>query len=161
MEQISLLTRPVLGAVAVIACATLLAFDFSNAAQAEPIRGAGSTFAAPVIAEWAKAYQEARADGGDFISPDWTVDYELVGSLAGVMRLDQPELDFAATDVPVTPAELAKHGREQFPIVIGSVAIVANLDGFDKWRACAFPGRFWPTSISARSSPGPIPPSRR
>jgi phosphate transport system substrate-binding protein len=102
---------------------------YSPMVAAEPIRGAGSTFAAPVIARWAKSYQEARADGGDFISPDWKVDYELVGSLGGLMRLDQPELDFAATDTPVSPDELAKRGQQQFPIVMGGVAIVTNLDG--------------------------------
>ena len=139
------------------------ALTFSPFVQAEPIRGAGSTFAAPVIAKWAKAYQDARTDGGEFVSPDWTVDYELVGSLGGLMRLEQPELDFAATDVPVTPAELAKHGRQQFPIVMGGVAIVANLDGcpLSRQALCVFRARFWRISISARSSPGPIPPSRR
>ncbi|MGH6858925.1 MAG: phosphate ABC transporter substrate-binding protein PstS [Phyllobacterium sp.] len=101
----------------------------SPAAWGEPIRGAGSTFAAPILAKWAERYRAARMDGGDFRSPDWTVDYELVGSLAGVMRLDQPELDFAATDVPLSHAELVKHGRQQFPIVLGSVAIAVNLDG--------------------------------
>ena len=111
--------------------AALLAISLalSPAARAEPIRGAGSTFAAPIIAKWAEIYKIARMDGGDFSSPDWTVDYELVGSLAGLMRLDQPELDFAATDVPVSHAELAQHGRQQFPIVLGSVAIAINLDG--------------------------------
>ncbi|MFC0217665.1 phosphate ABC transporter substrate-binding protein PstS [Pseudochelatococcus lubricantis] len=97
--------------------------------RAEPIRGAGSTFAAPVIARWARAYSEARADGGDFVSPDWTVDYELVGSLAGLMRLEQPELDFAASDVPVEPEELARRGHQQFPFVLGGIAVVVNLDG--------------------------------
>jgi len=99
------------------------------AAQAEPIRGAGSTFAAPIIGKWATAYKNARADGGDFFTLDWTVDYEPVGSLAGLMRLNQPELDFAVTDVPVPPADLAKNGQKQFPIVMGGIAVVANLDG--------------------------------
>ncbi|MFM9975802.1 MAG: phosphate ABC transporter substrate-binding protein PstS [Beijerinckiaceae bacterium] len=98
-------------------------------ATAEPIRGAGSTFAAPVIAKWSRNYQLMRADGGDFLSPDWLVDYELVGSLAGVMRLGQPELDFAATDVAQSPDDLKKRGQTQFPIVIGGVAIVVNIDG--------------------------------
>lgn len=115
------------GLVKTAALATTL--TFSLAAQAEPIRGAGSTFAAPVIAKWADAYKNARADGGDLFTLDWTVDYELVGSLAGVMRLEQPELDFAVTDVPILPSELAKHGQQQFPIVMGGIAIVANLDG--------------------------------
>ncbi|MGV6875521.1 phosphate ABC transporter substrate-binding protein PstS [Pseudochelatococcus sp. B33] len=97
--------------------------------RAEPIRGAGSTFAAPIVARWARAYSAARADGGDYVSPDWTVDYELVGSLAGLMRLEQPELDFAASDVPVTPDELARRGHQQFPFVMGGIAVVVNLDG--------------------------------
>ncbi len=112
-------------ALAVVVAATAVVAS----AQAEPIRGAGSTFAAPVIAKWARLYKDARADGGDYFTLDWTVDYEPIGSLAGVMRLQQPEMDFAATDVPVPPAELAKAGREQFPIVMGGVAVVANLDG--------------------------------
>ncbi|WP_276121501.1 phosphate ABC transporter substrate-binding protein PstS [Pararhizobium qamdonense] len=102
--------------------------------MAEPIRGAGSTFAAPIIAKWAENYETARMDDGDFSSPDWTVDYELVGSLAGLMRLDQPEMDFAATDVPVSHEELSKLGRQQFPIVLGSVAIAVNLDGIETGR---------------------------
>ena len=98
-------------------------------AMAEPIRGAGSTFAAPIISQWGKNYQTMRADGGDFISPDWIVDYEPVGSLAGMMRLIQPDIDFAATDTPMSSGELAKRGLKQFPIVIGGVAIVTNIDG--------------------------------
>ncbi|MET3650211.1 phosphate ABC transporter substrate-binding protein PstS [Phyllobacterium ifriqiyense] len=100
--------------------------------MAEPIRGAGSTFSAPIIAKWAENYSVSRTDGGDFTSPDWTVDYELVGSLAGIMRLGQPEMDFAATEVPLSHAELVKHGRQQFPIVLGSVAIAINLEGIDR-----------------------------
>lgn len=106
-----------------------VALTFAVAGQAEPIRGAGSTFAAPVIGKWAKIYKDARADGGDYFTLDWTVDYELVGSLAGLMRLEQPEMDFAATDVPVDAAELDKRGRQQFPIVMGGIAVVTNLDG--------------------------------
>lgn len=111
------------------AFACLAALLAAPAASAQPIQGAGSTFAAPVIAQWAKRYQAARADGGDFASPDWTVDYEAVGSLGGVMRLGQPELDFAATDAPLPPEALARAGQRQFPIVLGAVAIAVNLDG--------------------------------
>jgi phosphate transport system substrate-binding protein len=96
---------------------------------AEPIRGAGSTFAAPIIRKWGEAYKDARADGGDFVSPDWRLDYEIIGSMAGVMRIAQPEMDFAASDVPMPPEELAKRGLRQFPFVLGGVAIVVNLEG--------------------------------
>lgn len=101
----------------------------SGTAQADPIRGSGSTFAAPIIQKWSQNYRAARADGGEFVSTDWQVDYELLGSLAGVMRLAQPEMDFAASDQPLPPADLAKRGYAQFPIVIGGVAVVANLEG--------------------------------
>jgi phosphate transport system substrate-binding protein len=96
--------------------------------HAEPIRGAGSTFAAPVINKWSRNYEAVRTDGGDFTSPDWRVDYELVGSLAGVMRLDQPEMDFAATDAPLPPEEITKRGWVQFPVVMGGIVVVANID---------------------------------
>lgn len=105
--------------------ATLLA----GVAVAEPIRGAGSTFAAPVIAKWGRLYKDARADGGDYFTLDWSVDYEPVGSLAGVMRLQEPEMDFAATDAPLSVSEVEKRGVAQFPIVMGGIAVVANVDG--------------------------------
>jgi phosphate transport system substrate-binding protein len=126
--------RSARGVIRLAIAALTIALVFSSAAVAEPIRGAGSTFAAPIISKWAKIYQGTRADGGDFISPDWTVDYEPVGSLGGLMRLEQPELDFAATDVPVAPADLAKRGRQQFPIVMGGVAVVVNIDGIPTGR---------------------------
>lgn len=121
--------RPtVSGAAAALALAIIGAM-IGSAARAEPIRGAGSTLAAPIIGKWATTYKAARADGGDFFTLDWTVDYEPVGSLAGLMRLAQPELDFAATDVPVQADDLARNGQQQFPIVMGGIAVVANLDG--------------------------------
>ena len=110
---------------------TAAAFLLAPAALAEPIQGAGSTFAAPIIAKWAEAYELARIDGGDFSSPDWTVDYEPVGSLAGLMRLKQPELDFAATDAPVSSDDLEKSGQMQFPIIMGGIAVVVNLNGIE------------------------------
>jgi phosphate transport system substrate-binding protein len=109
--------------------AGLALLALGSPASAEPIRGAGSTFAAPIINQWSHDYEARRIDGGDFTSPDWQVDYEPVGSLAGVMRLDQPEMDFAATDAPLPAAELEKRGLIQFPIVMGGIVVVANLDG--------------------------------
>jgi phosphate transport system substrate-binding protein len=113
----------------VFALAIPVLFGAASPVLSDPIQGAGSTFAAPIVAKWAKNYQMARTDGGEFTSPDWNVDYEPVGSFAGLMRLRQPELDFAATDVPLPPEEIAKRGYQQFPIVMGGVAIVVNLEG--------------------------------
>lgn len=116
-------------AVAVCLVLAVLVSLGRTVAQAEPIRGAGSTFAAPIIQKWSQNYRALRVDGGDFVSSDWRVDYEVLGSLAGMMRLAQPEMDFAASDQPLPPADLAKRGYVQFPIVIGGVAVVANLEG--------------------------------
>jgi len=112
-----------------LGAAGLAVMAFGAVSQAEPIRGAGSTFAAPIINQWSHDYEAVRTDGGDFTSPDWQVDYEPVGSLAGIMRLDQPEMDFAATDAPLPAAELAKRGLIQFPIVMGGIVVVANIEG--------------------------------
>lgn len=117
---------------ALSACAALLtaaAVCVAPAALADPIQGAGSTFAAPIINQWSRDYEAVRTDGGDFTSPDWRVDYEPIGSLAGVMRLAQPETDFAATDAPLPPEEIERRNWTQFPIVMGGIVVVANVEG--------------------------------
>lgn len=112
-----------------IGIAGLLAMSFCSGAHADPIRGAGSTFAAPIINQWSHDYEDVRTDGGDFTSPDWQVDYEPVGSLAGIMRLNQPEMDFATTDAPLPPEELGRRGLIQFPVVMGGIVVAINIDG--------------------------------
>lgn len=96
---------------------------------ADRVQGSGSTFAFPIISAWTKSFLEYRADGSDFIVDDLGVDYEPVGSLGGVLRLSQPEIDFAASDAPFPPEELAKRDLAQFPIVIGGLAAIVNVDG--------------------------------
>ena len=96
----------------------------------EVVRGAGSSFAYPVISRWAHTYQRWLALGGDFpffnsglddpqVGPP--LDYEPVGSLAGTLRVRDRAVDFGASDVPLPSDELAKLGLGQFPIVIGGV----------------------------------------
>lgn len=85
-----------------------------------PLRGAGATFPYPVYARWAEAYQ--RAFGVQ-------IDYEPVGSGAGVERLAGGHVDFGASDVPLSPEELQRIGAMQFPSVIGGVVPVVNLSG--------------------------------
>jgi phosphate transport system substrate-binding protein len=100
-------------------------------AAAEPVRGAGSTFAYPAIARWSQGFQ-AALKGEDFVSTESGVDYEPVGSLAGTMRLAQPEVDFAATDVPLPADDLKRFDLVQFPLVMGGVAVAANLPGIGR-----------------------------
>ena len=56
------------------------------------------------------------------------IQYEPVGSLGGVMRLADPEVDFAVTDYPLSAEALTRLGAVQFPIALGAVAVVHNLD---------------------------------
>jgi phosphate transport system substrate-binding protein len=104
------------------------------------ITGAGSTFAYPIIAKWAKGYQHFMAGGGDFpvagaglddppAGP--ILDYEPVGSLAGTMRIQTGAINFGASDRPLPSAELRKLGLAQFPLVIGGAVAVVNLDGVE------------------------------
>ena len=102
------------------------------------VTGAGSTFAYPVLSRWAHGYRRFIAGGGDFpiagagledppTAP--AIDYEPIGSMAGIMRVKEAAVDFGATDVPLSSTELGKLGLAQFPIVIGGVAVAVNLDG--------------------------------
>lgn len=108
-------------------CVAVLALP--QAARAEGFTGAGSTLAFPVLSAWGKVYATLDGEGGQFVSPDSGMDYEPVGSLGGVIRVIQRAVDFGATDVPLPPAELDRHGLAQFPFVTGGVAVVANLRG--------------------------------
>jgi phosphate transport system substrate-binding protein len=89
------------------------------------VRGAGSTFAYPIISKWTDAYNGAdfRVNGGT------KIDYQGVGSGAGLELIKARKVDFGASDMPLPPAELIKYGLGQFPIVIGGVVPVFNLPG--------------------------------
>jgi phosphate transport system substrate-binding protein len=104
----------------------------------DAITGAGSTFAFPVMSRWAHGYRRWVSGGGDFPiagaglddSPTApAIDYQSVGSMAGILRANAPGIDFGASDMPLPSKELSKLGLAQFPIVIGGVAVVANLTG--------------------------------
>lgn len=109
--------------------AVVAALAGASPANAELITGAGSTFAFPILGQWAKAYRVAKTDGADFIPHDIGVDYEPIGSLGGEVRINQRGIDFGATDRPLPPAELERNGLGQFPIVMGGVVPVVNIDG--------------------------------
>ena len=91
-----------------------------QSAAAQEIRGAGSTFVAPIIAKWSEDY--AKVSGVK-------IAYQAVGSGAGIDKIRSGEVDFGATDKPLSPEELEKDGLCQFPIVIGGIVPVVNLPG--------------------------------
>jgi phosphate transport system substrate-binding protein len=90
------------------------------AAAGEQIHGAGATFPAPVYAAWARAYQQ---------SSGVQISYDPVGSGAGIDRIRQHQVDFGASDAPLTSEELANAQLIQFPVIIGGVVPVINITG--------------------------------
>ena len=100
--------------------AALAAVFLSGAAHAAVINGAGATFPQPLYAKWAETY---RAKTGD------QVNYQGVGSGAGIRQIKAATVDFGATDKPLKPDEQQSAGLTQFPTVIGGVVPVVNLPG--------------------------------
>ena len=91
-----------------------------HAGQAEDITGAGATFPAPLYAKWASDYNKATGV---------KINYQSVGSGAGIKQIDSKTVAFGASDMPLKDDELAKKGQLQFPTVIGGVVPVVNIKG--------------------------------
>jgi len=87
---------------------------------AQDVTGAGATFPAPVYAKWADAYNKATGA---------RINYQSVGSGAGIRQIKAKTVDFGASDMPLTDEDLAKDGLLQFPTVIGGVVPVVNIKG--------------------------------
>ncbi len=87
---------------------------------AQNVTGAGATFPAPIYAKWASAYSKAAGI---------QINYQSVGSGAGIKQIKAKTVDFGATDMPLKDEELAKDGMAQVPTVIGGVVPVVNVKG--------------------------------
>jgi phosphate transport system substrate-binding protein len=102
------------------AAAGVLAATANVPAVAADISGAGSTFSYPIYAKWAEAYKkETRA----------TVNYRSIGSGDGIALLQNKEVTFAATDMPLSAADLDAGGLVQFPTLTSGVVAAFNIDG--------------------------------
>ena len=93
---------------------------FAGSAQATDITGAGSTFVQPIIAKWSASYAEKTGSH---------VNYGGGGSGAGIAQIKAATIDFGASDKPLSPEDLSAAGLAQFPIVIGGVVPVVNIEG--------------------------------
>ncbi|TXT38253.1 MAG: phosphate transport system substrate-binding protein [Comamonadaceae bacterium] len=92
----------------------------SQVANAQGITGAGASFPAPIYAKWAAEYNKVTGV---------KVNYQSVGSGAGIKQIDSKTVDFGASDMPLTDEVLAKKGQFQFPTVIGGTVPVINIKG--------------------------------
>lgn len=101
---------------------TALAVTITFTAQAA-ITGAGATFPAPVYFKWAEQYKQETGI---------EVNYQAIGSSGGIKQIGSKTVDFGASDVARSEADLKKDGQVQFPTVMGGVVIVVNLPGVEK-----------------------------
>jgi phosphate transport system substrate-binding protein len=100
--------------------AATAALAFAGAAQAVDITGAGASFPALIYSKWAAAYKAATGV---------SVNYQSVGSGAGIKQIKAKTVTFGASDKPLKPDELKEAGLVQFPAIIGGVVPVVNLKG--------------------------------
>ncbi len=89
-------------------------------ALAQNVTGAGASFPAPLYSKWASDYNKATGV---------KVNYQSVGSGAGLKQIEAKTVDFGASDAPLKDDELAKKGLMQFPTVVGGVVPVVNIKG--------------------------------
>ena len=96
------------------------AVSFTGLAMAQDVTGAGASFPAPLYSKWAADYNKATGV---------KINYQSVGSGAGIKQIEAKTVDFGASDAPLKDDELAKKGLLQFPTVIGGVIPVVNIKG--------------------------------
>jgi phosphate transport system substrate-binding protein len=92
----------------------------STSAFAADITGAGSTFIFPVLSKWADAYKKEAGAG---------VNYQSIGSGAGIKQIQANTVTFGATDAPLKAEQLEKDGFAQWPMIMGAIVPVVNIDG--------------------------------
>ncbi len=106
--------------IARIALATAALAFSSLAANAADISGAGATFPYPIYAKWADTYKKETGIG---------LNYQSIGSGGGIKQIKAKTVTFGATDAPLSGKELDESGLAQFPMVMGAIVPVVNLDG--------------------------------
>ena len=103
-----------------IAVATAALAFSSLAANAADISGAGATFPYPIYAKWADAYKKETGNG---------LNYQSIGSGGGIKQIKAKTVTFGATDAPLSGKDLDETGLVQFPMVMGAIVPVVNIDG--------------------------------
>src|SRR5271165_6632630 len=100
--------------------ALALTFAVSLPAIAQEITGAGATFPYPIYSKWSDAYRNQTGV---------KLNYQSIGSGGGIAQIKAATVVFGASDAPLPPDQLRDIGLAQFPMVIGGVVPVVNLEG--------------------------------
>jgi len=95
----------------------------ATVARAQKINAAGATFPAPIYQKWFGEYHTAH--------PDVEINYQAVGSGAGIKQLTDGTVDFGASDMPMTNEQIGavKVKPLHFPTVLGAVVLSYNIPG--------------------------------
>lgn len=109
-----------LSAIRVLVAGVVAAGAFSSAFAQQEATGAGASFPAPLYSKWASDYNKATGV---------KINYQSVGSGAGLRQIEAKTVDFGASDAPLKDEDLSKKGLVQFPTVIGGVVPVVNIKG--------------------------------
>lgn len=104
----------IIGSIASLTAATALN------AEALILNGAGASFPAPVYQQWSYAYTQ----GGKA-----SINYQSLGSGAGLSQIKAGTIDFAGTDNPLTAEAQDEAGLVQFPMLTGGVVVIVNIPG--------------------------------
>jgi len=96
------------------------ALGFGASAQAADITGAGATFPYPIYAKWADTYKKETGNG---------LNYQSIGSGGGIKQIKAQTVTFGASDAPLKADELAASNLVQWPMVMGGIVPVVNIDG--------------------------------
>lgn len=134
-----------------------------SVAQAQRITGAGSTFDYPIFSKWFLEYSAAH--------PGVEVNYQSIGSGGGIQQVISGTVDFGASDMPMTDAQLAasKIKLVHIPVVLGAVVPTYNVQGVSDLRfsqdvlAGIFLGQItnWNDPRIANDNPGVHLPNQR
>lgn len=106
-------------ALTAVAAATALSLA-ATAVQATDITGAGSSFVYPVLSKWSAAFNEKTGN---------KINYQSIGSGGGIAQIKAATVDFGASDKPLDSKDLTDTGLGQFPVVIGGIVPVVNIEG--------------------------------
>ncbi len=103
-----------------LAAAAVAGAVVSQPVVAGDISGAGATFPYPIYAKWADAYKKETGIG---------LNYQSIGSGGGIKQIKAKTVTFGASDAPLSGKDLTDTGLAQFPMVMGGIVPVVNLEG--------------------------------
>src|ERR1700760_2760068 len=106
-----------------LAVAVTASIAFAGAAAAATdITGAGSSFVYSVLSKWSAEFTTKTGS---------KVNYQSIGSGGGIAQIKAATVDFGASDKPLDAKDLTDTGLGQFPVVIGGIVPVVNIEGLE------------------------------